>query len=735
MRKLLPFLLLLLAVLSPGLTPAAFAVQTDSSQGLTWTSVHSTTFTSLANTSVNTTPGSTTGAGGYWIDELGNNWNISAGALGSTSSRAGQNLGDAGALDQPASATALNQRIIVKAQMSAGLNLYSGLRIQNAAHQLYSIGCNNSSASNYYFNNYQGGGSPSVVGLSGAYTAAIPVGDYFLVDESAVSSAGGTATTLALTVTDLGTSIAATTGTIVFASTAGADTSAGVQSPGQIGVMGTQSLNLIVSLQTFNNGSPVPPALSAGAVTVSPVAVSTATLASAAATGGTAPYSYALYRSPTPLFTPGAGGTLVASQSGVAAGSVPAAITDTYTPGKYWYKWLVTDSVSVTASSSSASAIIADRSLRALVIGDSKIAGDTGNTLWQQRAALPNLVSGGSGYTTASISVANPSGFAGRSATFGVLLDGAGHVSGAYPIDPGTGYIAAVGGPTISVVGNGTGATFAPGQVAIPTQAGGGVVIAAEQMLSGWGGGYHLISLVNGGIDGAISATFSSGRFPLAEALAAAGPPSQCPVIMSDVGINDSGSVAVAAFKSSELARAQYLVGLGYLCVLNLPYGASGLSDTQNDALIGYRTALQQIAATDPVHIKIGVTQADAMGAAAPGVFYLAIGDLHPSVQGMAQQGANIAQALAPLLGLSVSVVAPLTLTVTAGVNSEVLTWTADSGATNGYEVDWKPSSVLPVAGQVKSIVAIVGPGVLTWTDTSAYRLAQSGRYNVVGLH
>ena len=83
----------------------------------------------------------------------------------------------------------------------------------------------------------------------------------------------------------------------------------------------------------------------------------------------------------------------------------------------------------------------------------------------------------------------------------------------------------------------------------------------------------------------------------------------------------------------------------------------------------------------------------------------------------------------------SVSTTPPLTLTATAGVNSEVLTWTPDSGATNGYEVDWKPTSVLPVAGQVKSVVAIVGTGVLTWTDTSAYRLSQNGRYNIVGLH
>ena len=93
------------------------------------------------------------------------------------------------------------------------------------------------------------------------------------------------------------------------------------------------------------------------------------------------------------------------------------------------------------------------------------------------------------------------------------------------------------------------------------------------------------------------------------------------------------------------------------------------------------------------------------------------------------------------LLGTDSGLVGPLdqgtgvTCTITQGVNSEVLTWTADSGATNGYEVDWKPSSVLPVAGQVKSVVAIVGTGVLTWTDTSAYRLSQNGRYNIVGLH
>ena len=719
-----------------GLTFAASAQ--DSSQGLTWTAVHTTTYTGQPNAAASATPGNTTGGGndGWWTDENGANWNVSGGLLGSTGVRQGQGLGDSGALDQAGSQTALNQRIKIKALYSSGLVINIALRNNPSSHQLYMIGASGAAASNYYFSNYQGGFALSVSGINGSYTSAIPAGDYYLLDASAVSNTGGTSTTLSITVTDLGTNIASTTGTVVYTRTSVADSSAGVQAQNQIGVTGTSSLNAIVSLQTLNNGTPVAPALSAGTIALFGTVPLSATVTTTAATGGTAPYTYALYRSLTPLFTPGPSGTLAGSQSAVAAGTAPAAITDTTTTGKWWYRWLVTDSASATASTPATAVIIPDRIIRALVIGDSKIQGDYGGTVWMQYATLPFLNTGGTGYTTAAITVTNPSGFTGRSAAFTALLDGSGHVTGAYPTDRGTGYTASVGGPTLTVTGNGTGAAFAAGGLTVNTGAGGGVVLAAEQMLAGWGGGYHQATIVNGGLDGARSASFVQSSYLLAEALAAAGPPSACPVIMSDVGVNDAGgAVPIATYKASELARTQYLVGLGYICVLNLPYGATSLTDTQNDAMIGYRAALQQIAATDPAHIKIGVTNSDLMAAALPSAFYASIGDLHPSSTGIAQQGANIAQALAPLLGLSATATAPLTLTVTAGVNSQVLTWTADAGAVNGYEIDWKPSSALPLAGQVKSITAIVAAGVVTWTDTSAYRLSQSGRYNVVSLH
>jgi len=146
-------------------------------------------------------------------------------------------------------------------------------------------------------------------------------------------------------------------------------------------------------------------------------------------------------------------------------------------------------------------------------------------------------------------------------------------------------------------------------------------------------------------------------------------------------------------------------------------------------AILGDRTA-PQFFGTNYLTEMVAQTGSDTAGNPS-GVLYL-----HPTSQGSVDLGKLWALPVySALVSPPQASAAPLTLTATAGVNSEVLTWTADSGATNGYEVDWKPSSVLPVAGQVKSIVAIVGPGVLTWTDTSAYRLAQSGRYNVVGLH
>lgn len=86
-------------------------------------------------------------------------------------------------------------------------------------------------------------------------------------------------------------------------------------------------------------------ATTAGALSKVSVGSTTASLSSAAATGGTAPYTYQWYRSTTTGFTPGGGNiitgatSLTLSDSGLSAG----------TP--YFYKVIATDSGSVAGTS------------------------------------------------------------------------------------------------------------------------------------------------------------------------------------------------------------------------------------------------------------------------------------------------------------------------------------------------------------------------------------------------
>jgi len=91
--------------------------------------------------------------------------------------------------------------------------------------------------------------------------------------------------------------------------------------------------------------------LTAGALTVQAVTDTTATLVSAVATSGTAPYTYQWYRSTTTGFTPGAGNILT-GQTSLTLNDTGLIPNTTY----YW-KVVVTDSVSATATSSQATAL------------------------------------------------------------------------------------------------------------------------------------------------------------------------------------------------------------------------------------------------------------------------------------------------------------------------------------------------------------------------------------------
>lgn len=86
-------------------------------------------------------------------------------------------------------------------------------------------------------------------------------------------------------------------------------------------------------------------ALAAGALSLVSVASTTDVVLSAAATGGTAPYTYQWYRSTTNGFSPGAGSLI--------AGAVALTLNDSgLIPNtQYYYLVVVTDNVSATATS------------------------------------------------------------------------------------------------------------------------------------------------------------------------------------------------------------------------------------------------------------------------------------------------------------------------------------------------------------------------------------------------
>lgn len=85
--------------------------------------------------------------------------------------------------------------------------------------------------------------------------------------------------------------------------------------------------------------------ITAGAVTTTSVTANSVQLSVAAATGGTAPYTYQWYRGTTSGFSPGAGNIL--------AGQTAQTLNDTtVTPNtNYYYKNIVTDSTAATATS------------------------------------------------------------------------------------------------------------------------------------------------------------------------------------------------------------------------------------------------------------------------------------------------------------------------------------------------------------------------------------------------
>lgn len=151
--------------------------------------------------------------------------------------------------------------------------------------------------------------------------------------------------------------------------TSNTDTTTGLTTAGQIGISsinGTRSY--VVELDTFTAtgvstvGMSVVDASSAGA---------SISLSWASASGGTAPYTYAVYRSTASAFTTGAGNVLTTGLAALTYTDTPP-VTGTV----YYYKVIVTDAVPNTSTGNQVSGVAASGlAYKVAFFGDSRVAG------------------------------------------------------------------------------------------------------------------------------------------------------------------------------------------------------------------------------------------------------------------------------------------------------------------------------------------------------------------------
>ena len=295
---------------------------------VTWTPTITDNFT-RANTSVGAA-GTTTGIGNNWTDVIGSTWHIASNtAIGIT----GQNYFNV--LTRPASETNIDPSSRIVTQTN-------GMPDNSSTTQYASI-FRYQSGGTYYLVFFTANGAIQMFAIiaNGVNTLTVTqsttctptVGHNFSIDANVQ---GTSPTALAITVTDV------TASTVCSAATA-SDSHAGLQAAtGAIGFAGVTNGATALSFTSAITYTPGSPTLAVGDITRTAAAVATSPgsigLAAAAATGGTAPYTYRWYRGSTPDFTPGAGNIL--------AGKTTLSLTDTtVTNGTlYYYKIVDTDS-------------------------------------------------------------------------------------------------------------------------------------------------------------------------------------------------------------------------------------------------------------------------------------------------------------------------------------------------------------------------------------------------------
>jgi len=302
-----------------------------------WVLVKDTDFSGIGNTGA-------PGAGGIvtdgWIDSQGGNFSVASGHLKCTTNDTNGYQGVY--CYRPTGEDQQDSRIV--ATFLAGDLLTSGSR----GLMLRKI-----SANSYYLVQIGGGSIIYYKLVSGTATSLLST--TFTYDNTKTytvdfAAQGNGTTTFTLVITNV------TDSSVVYNASSVTDNTAALQAAGRAGVTGWGSGAVPVwsRLQTYSWTN----TLTNGTVSTSSPTSTSLSISWTAATGGTSPYTYAVYRHTSAGFTPPGTGTLLSSNA-----TSPYSSTGLSASTTYYYRTIVTDNVSATALSNEASGTTSASSL------------------------------------------------------------------------------------------------------------------------------------------------------------------------------------------------------------------------------------------------------------------------------------------------------------------------------------------------------------------------------------
>lgn len=301
---------------------------------------------------------------------------------------------------------------------------------------------------------------------------------------------------------------------------------------------------------------------------------------------GVAPYTVTVEQSRYSNQAHGDGNsTVISTQTGVGEGVTPTSVPYTgASAGGNFFRAYATDANGIVGQTFQTQCVVplSYSGLTILGVGDSTCRGAndtvTNKATLYDRAVNAVIGNEGSGYTsTPTFTVSGGTGT--KTLVVGGCYISGGAIKYVWFSDPGI-YTDPANPPTITVSGGGgSGCTISSVSV------GGGESCALERLIRSRFG-MSTFRVVNCGVDGTQTANWLiqgatdpvtsilNPYYNLNRALAQAGSPSTCPIVLIRLGANDcnlSFKVSKANYKARLNAIVTYLVGLGYVVVLDRP--------------------------------------------------------------------------------------------------------------------------------------------------------------------